>query len=110
MFGSGEDCLILIQFKLPQISCFTLSLKCFSSDPDSCSHVGIGHLLQFSHPLRAGPVLLTLLFFPQFLHPTEICGLIYSFPLVSYSCPHSTGVLQALLYLRVYSWCVCGTR
>ena len=64
VFGCGEDCLILIQFKLPQISWFTLSLKCFSSDPDSCSHVTIGHLLQFSHPPRAGPVLLTLLFFP----------------------------------------------
>ena len=29
-----------IPFKLPQISCFTLSLKCFSSDSDNCPDVG----------------------------------------------------------------------
>ena len=56
--------LSLIPFRLPQISCFTLSLKCFSSDSDNCPDVGIRPLLQFPHPLRAGPVLLTLLFFP----------------------------------------------
>ena len=59
-----KDCLILIPFRLPQISCFTLSLKCFSSDSDNCPNVGIRPLLQFPHPLRAGPVLLTLLYFP----------------------------------------------
>ena len=64
MYGFGEDCLILIPFRLPQISYFTLSLKCFSSDSDNCPAVGIRPLLQFPHPLRAGPVLLTLLFFP----------------------------------------------
>ena len=51
--------LILIPFRLPQISCFTLSLTCFSSDSDSCPTVGIRPLFQFPHPLRAGPVLLT---------------------------------------------------
>jgi len=56
--------LILIPLRLPQVSCFTLSLKCFSSDSDNCTDVGIRLLLQFSHSLRAGPVLLTLLFFP----------------------------------------------
>ena len=72
---------ILIPFRLPQISCFTLSLKCFSSDSDNCLDVGIRPLLQFPYPQRAGPVLLTLLFFPlvpssyQVLH-----GSIYSFP------------------------------
>ena len=64
MYGCGKDCLILIPFRLPQISCFTLSLKCFSSDSDNCSFVRIGPLLQFPNPLREGPVLLTLLFFP----------------------------------------------
>ena len=34
--GCGKDGLILVLFRLPQISCLTLSLKCFSSDPDSC--------------------------------------------------------------------------
>ena len=64
MYGCGKDCLILIPFRLPQISCFTLSLKCLSSDSDKCPDVGIGPLLQFPHLLRAGPVLLILLFFP----------------------------------------------
>ena len=59
-----KDCLILIPFRLPQISCFTLSFKCFSSDSDNCPNVGIGCLLQFPHQLRAGPVLLSRLFFP----------------------------------------------
>ena len=40
---------VLIPFRLPQISCFTLSLKCFSSNPDSYPNVGIRPLLQFSH-------------------------------------------------------------
>ena len=32
MYGRGKDCLILVPFRLLQISCFTLSLKCFFSD------------------------------------------------------------------------------
>ena len=64
MYGCSKDCLILIPFRLPQISCFTLSLKCFSSDSDNCPDVGIGPLLEFPHPPRAGPVLIPLLFFP----------------------------------------------
>ena len=46
MYGCGKDCLILIPFRLPQISCFTLSLKCFSSDSDNCPAVRIRPLLQ----------------------------------------------------------------
>ena len=65
LYGCSKDCLILIPFRLPQISCFSLSLKCFSSDTDSCPDVGMGPLLQFPHPPRAGPVLLTLLFSPN---------------------------------------------
>ena len=64
MYGCSKDCLILIPFRLPQVSCSTLSLKCFSSDSDNCPFVGIRSLLQVPHLLRAGPVLLTLLFFP----------------------------------------------
>ena len=63
--SAGIVCVILIPFRLPQISCFTLSLKCFSSDSDSCPDVRIRPLLQFPHLLRAGPALLTLLFFPS---------------------------------------------
>ena len=72
--------LILIPLKLTQISCFTLSLKCFSSDSDNFPDVGIGLLLQFLHPPRVGPVLLTLLFPP--LVPSSyrvLRGSIYSF-------------------------------
>ena len=50
MYGCGKDCLILVPFRLQQISCFTLHLKCFSSDSDNCPDVGIGPLLQFPHP------------------------------------------------------------
>ena len=79
-----QGCLILIPFRLPQISCFTLSLKCFSSDSDNSPRVGIRPLLQFPHPLRAGPVLLTLLFLPLVsLFYRVLCGSVYSFTLVS---------------------------
>ena len=73
--------------------------------------MGIGPLLQFSYPLTAGPVLLTLLFFP--LVPSSyrvLCGSKYSLPLVRYSCLLSADVLHALLCLKVYSWCICGER
>ena len=56
MCGCGKDCRILIPFRLPQISCFPLSLKCFSSDSDNCPDVRISPLLQFPYPPRAGPV------------------------------------------------------
>ena len=111
MYSCSKDCLILIPFRLPQISCFTLILKCFSSDSDCCPDVGIGPLLQFPYPLRAGPALVTLLFFP--LVPSSyqvLCGSIYSFPLVRYSCLLAVGVLHALLCLKVYFWCIHGER
>ena len=40
MHGCGKDCLILIPFRLPQISCFTLRLKCFSFDSDNFPKCG----------------------------------------------------------------------
>ena len=39
-----------------------------------------------------------------------LCGSIYSFPLVVYSCPLSAGVLHALPCLKVCSWCIRGER
>ena len=111
MYGCGKDCLILIPCRLWQISSFTLSLKCFSSGSENCLALGSWPLLQFPHLLRAGPVLLTLLFFP--LVPSSywvLRGSVYSFPLARYSCLLSAGVLQALLCLKVYSWCICGER
>ena len=67
MYGCSKDCLILIPFRLPQVSCFPLSLKCFSSDSDNCSGVGIGPLLQFPHPPkgRSSPTN-TIIFSPSF--------------------------------------------
>ena len=104
MYGRGKDYLILIPFRLPQISCFTLSLKCSSSELDNCPSVGIGPLLRFPHWWRAGPVLLTLLFFPLVPSCYQVLpGSVYSFPLVRYSCLLSVGVLHALLCLKVYS-------
>ena len=47
-----KDCLILLPFRLPQISCFTLSLKRFSSDSDNCPDVGVRPLLLFPYPPR----------------------------------------------------------
>ena len=111
MYDWSKDRLILIPFRLPEISCFTLSLKCFSSDSDNCPNVGIGPLLQFPYPPRAGPFLLMLLLFPLF--PSSywvLCGSMYPFQLVRYSCPVSAGVLLALLCLKVYSWCIRRER
>ena len=100
MYGCGKDCLILIPLRLPQISCFTLSLKCFSSDSDNCPDVRLGPLLQFPHLMRAGPGLLTLLFLP--LHP----------PMV----PSSSQVLCGSVFfctgqvlLSTLSWCSACT-
>ena len=108
---SIKDCLILNPFRLPQISCFTIILKCFSSDSDSRPDVWIGPVLQFPHPLRAGPVLVTLLFFPLVPSPYWVLsGSIYSFLLVRYSCLLLAGVLHALLCLKEYSWCICEER
>ena len=111
MYDYEKDCLILIPFILSQISCFTLSLKCFPSVPNNCPHVMNKPLLQFPRPPRADPVLLILLFFP--LVPSSyrvLCECIYSFPLVRYSCLLSTGVGHALLCLKVYSWCIRGEK
>ena len=67
----------------------------------------------FSFPQapRAGSVLLTLLFSPLVpLSYRVLCGSLYSFLLVMYSCLLSAGVLPAFLYLKVYSWCILGER
>ena len=111
MYGCSKDYLILIPFGLPQISCFTLSLNCFSSDSDNCPDVGNRPLIQFLHLPRAGPVLLAFLVSP--LVPSSyrvLLGSIYSFLLVRFSCLLSAGVLHALLCLKVYSSYMCGER
>ena len=111
MYGCSKDCLILIPIRLSQISCLTLSLKCFSSDSDNCPDVGIGPLLQFPHLPRAGPIPLTLQLFPLVTSSYWVlCSSIYSFLQVRYSFPLPDGVLHALLCLKVYSWCIHGER
>ena len=56
MYGCSKDYLILIPFRLPQISCFTLSIKCFSydsialvwgSDPCFSSPIGQGQVQSY---------------------------------------------------------------
>ena len=102
--GCGEDCLmILIPFRLPQISCFTLSLKCFSSDSFSCPDVGIRPASVpppaegMSRPTIT-PVFPLVPSSYQVLH-----GFIYSFLLVRYFSPIFAGVLHSLLCLKVCS-------
>ena len=96
MYGCGQGW-ILIPLRLPQISYFTLSLKYFSSDSDNCPAVGLRPLLQFPHPRRAGPVLLTLLFSPYSSFVLPSFAWFYIF--------FSTG--QALL--SALSWCSACT-
>ena len=50
MYVCGKDCLILIPFRLPHISYFTLSLRCFFSDSDNCPMWGWDPC--FSFPTR----------------------------------------------------------
>ena len=85
------------------------SLKCFTSVPNIYFNVGIWSLLQFPHSLGADPVLLTLLF--SVILPLSYRVLhcsIYYFLIVRYSCLLSAVILQDLLYLEAYSWCICG--
>ena len=78
MQGCSKVCLILIPFRLPQISCFILSLKCFSSDSDSCPQCGDQIPALVSPPAegRSSPIN-TPVFNPQFLRPTEFCMVLY---------------------------------
>ena len=107
VYSCGKDCLILMPFRLPQISCFTLSLKCFFCDSDS-AWCGAWNPASVPPCLRAG---LVLLFFPIVpLSYWILHGSIYYFPLVRYSCPLSEGILPALLCLKVYSWYIHEER
>ena len=47
----------------------------------------------------------TPIFPPSSFSYRVLCGSIYSFLLIRYSCPLSVGVLYVLLCLKVYSWC-----
>ena len=104
MYGCSKDRLIPIPFRPSQISCFTLSLKCFSSDADNCPSVGIGLLLQFPHPPKGmssptnTPVFSSLSFILL-----SFAWVYIFFLLVKPSCLLSAGVLHAFLCLKLYS-------
>ena len=100
---------ILIPFRLSQISCFTL--KCFPIVPNNCPNVAIWTSASVPPPTKGrsspnnSPLFLLL---PSSYRPLH--GSIYSFPLVRYSWLLSAGILQALLCLKVYSRCIHGER
>ena len=108
MYGCDKDYLILIQFRLSQISCFTVNLTCFisdsfaliwGSDPCLSSPTCWRQVQSYSHSYFFSLVPLSY----QILH-----GSIYSILLVRHSCPLLAGVLHGLLCLKVYSWCIRG--
>ena len=76
MYVYGKDRLILIPFRLPQISCFILSLKCFSSDSDSCPDIEDWTPASVPPPAEGSPVLLTL--FLPLVPSTEFCVIVYT--------------------------------
>ena len=112
MYGCGKDCLWVSFYLGCHGSAVSLSALNVSPLTQTVAPLwGSDPLLQFPHPPRAGPGLLTLLFFP--LVPLSywiLHGSIYSFPLVRYSCLLSAGVLHTLLCLKVYSWCIHRER
>ena len=111
VYGWGKDCLILIPFRLPKISCFTLSLRCFFSDSDNCLHVGIGPPASVPPPTEGrsshnNTPVFPLVPLPYWVLRSYLC----SFPLVKYSCLLSVVVLHVLLCLKVYSSCIHEER
>ena len=93
---AGVVCVILIPFRLSQISCFTHSLKCFSFvltiapmwESNPC--FSFPPIKGRTHPADS-PFYPLLLPSYQVLHDS-----MYSFPLVRYSCLLPAGVLQSL--------------
>ena len=64
VYGCGMDCLILIPFTLPQISCFTLSIKCFLPWFRPLPGCGNWTSALLPPPVEGRSSLLTLLLFP----------------------------------------------
>ena len=75
-YGCGKDCLILLPFRLPQLSCFTLSLNV---SPLIRQLPPRGDQTPASVPPpaegRSSPTNSTV--FPQLLHPTKFCVVPY---------------------------------
>ena len=75
-----------------------------SSVPNKCPIVGIWPPRYRSNPAHS-------LLFPSLpLSYWVVHGSIYYIPVVRDSCLFSAGVLQDLLHLKMYSWCICGER
>ena len=72
--------------------------------PNNCPIVGIWPSACRSNPAHS------LLFPSPHLSYWVVCGSIYSFPVARDSCLVSASVLQDLLHLKMYSWCICGER
>ena len=90
--SAARTVLILIPFRLPQISSFPLSLKCFSSDSDKCSDVGVRPLLQFPTAEGGSSPANTLVFPPVPSSYRVLHGSIHSF------CCSGTPVCSQLLF------------
>ena len=108
-------CVILIPFR-------TVTDQLLHSQPQmllcskQCPNVGIWSLLQFlSHTATPCQVQVQSCSLSSFSHllPSSyqiLHGPVYYFLATRYSCPLSDGVLQYLLCLKVYSWCIHGER
>ena len=107
MYGCGKDCLILIPFRLPQISCFPLSLLWLRQLPQHGDWTPV--LVLPPAKGRSSPTD-TPVFPPVPSSYWVLHGSEYSFLLVRYCCLLSAGVLHTLLCLMVYSWCIPGER
>ena len=97
---------IIIPFRLPQISCFTLQqpqpklLHLYPKQLSQCVDLTPASV----PPPSRGKSSPTLLFFTLLpLYYRVLHGFTYSFLVVRYSCPFLAGVLQDLLCLEVYS-------
>ena len=104
-YGCSKDCLILILFSLPQITCFTFSLQCFSSAPDNCPSVGIRLPLQFPHTIKGwSSLIITPVFFFFFFVCVCFVFSSISFILPSFSCFYIL-FSDGQLLLSTLSWC-----
>ena len=105
--------MIIIPFRLPQISCFTLQqpqpklLHLYSKQLSQCVDLTPASVPSPSRG-KSSPTLLFFTLLP--LYYRVLHGFKYSFLVVRYSCPFLAGVLQDLLCLEVYSWCIHGER
>ena len=105
-------CVVLIPFRLSQISCCTLQrpqiLLHSSKQLPWCGHLTCASVPQ-TPMCRSSPSHCPLFpFIPSSYRVFH--GLIYSFLVVRDSCPLSASVMRDLLCLKVYFWCIFEER